>query len=110
MLFDCFAFLCNLILLLLNLKYMAKPEKCVLFFVVNHRKKLITLPYWLVQLISSIVPSLIMTCFTKLKAQSENIGTMQSKRPINLQVYGIITNFLIVVTFLSVSIFKLSIK
>jgi hypothetical protein len=52
MLLDCFAFLCNLIPLLLNLKYTAKQEKikCVLFSVVNHRKELITLPYWLVQL------------------------------------------------------------
>jgi hypothetical protein len=51
-----------------------------------------------------------MTRFTELKAQSENIGTVQGKRPINLQVYGIIANFLIVVILLSVSIFKLSIK
>ncbi len=51
-----------------------------------------------------------MTHFTKLKTQSENIGTMQGKRPINLQVHGIIANFLIVVILLSVSIFKPSIK
>jgi hypothetical protein len=38
----------------------------------------------------SIVPSLIMTRFTELKAQSENIGNVQGKRPINLQVYSII--------------------
>jgi hypothetical protein len=38
-----------------------------------------------------------MTRFTELKAQSENIGIVQGKRPINLQVYGIIVNFLIVV-------------
>jgi hypothetical protein len=50
-----------------------------------------------------------MTRFIELKAQSENIGTVQGKRPINLQVYGIIANFLIVVILLSVSIFKLSI-
>jgi hypothetical protein len=48
--------------------------------------------------------------FTDLKAQSESIGTMQDERPINLQVYGIITNFLIVVILLLVSIFKLVIK
>jgi len=47
-----------------------------------------------------------MTRFIELKAQSENIGTMQGKRPINLQIYGIIANFLIVVILLSVSIFK----
>jgi len=51
-----------------------------------------------------------MTCFTKLKAQSENIGIVQGKRPINSQVYGIITNFVIVVILLLVSIFKMSIK
>jgi len=51
-----------------------------------------------------------MTHFTKLKAQSENIGTMQGKRAINLQIYGIITIFLIVVIFLLVSIFKLFLK
>ncbi len=56
--------------------------------------------------ISFIVPSLIMIRFIKLKAQSENIGTMQGKRPINLQIYGIIANFLIIVILLSVSIFK----
>jgi len=44
--------MCNLIPLLLNLKYMAKQEKikCVFFVIVNHCKKLVTLPYWLVQL------------------------------------------------------------
>ncbi len=51
-----------------------------------------------------------MTRFTELKAQSENIGTVQDKRPINLQVYGIIANFLIVVILLLVSIFKSTIK
>jgi len=51
-----------------------------------------------------------MNSFTKLKAQSENIGIVQGKRPINLQVYGIIANFLIVVILLSISIFILSIK
>jgi hypothetical protein len=52
MLLDCFAFLCNLIPLFLNFKYTAKQEKikCVLFYVVNHHKEFITLPYWLVQL------------------------------------------------------------
>jgi hypothetical protein len=48
--------------------------------------------------------------FTELKAQSENISTVQGKRPINLQVYDIIANFLIVVILLSISIFKLYIK
>jgi hypothetical protein len=51
-----------------------------------------------------------MTHFTRLKAQSENIGTVQGERPINLQVYGIISNFLIVVILLLVFIFKLFIK
>ncbi len=51
-----------------------------------------------------------MSNFTELNAQSENIGIVQSKRPINLQVYGIIVNFLIVVILLLVFIFKLSIK
>lgn len=51
-----------------------------------------------------------MTRFTELKAQSENIGTVQGKRPINLQVYGIIANFLIVVILLLVSIFLMSIN
>jgi hypothetical protein len=56
------------------------------------------------------IPSLIVTRFIELKMQSENIGTMQGKRPINLQVYGIIVNFLIVVILLLIFIFKLSIK
>jgi hypothetical protein len=34
------------------------------------------------------------------------ISIVQGKRPINLQVYGIIANFLIVVILLSVSIFN----
>ncbi len=51
-----------------------------------------------------------MSHFTKLNAQNENIGIVQGKRPINLQVYGIITNFLIVVIILLVYILKLSIK
>ncbi len=51
-----------------------------------------------------------MSHFIELKAQSENIGIVQGKRPINLQVYGIIANFLIVVILLLVSIFKLFIK
>jgi hypothetical protein len=51
-----------------------------------------------------------MNDFTKLKAQNENIGIVQGKKPINLQVYSIITNFLIVIILLLVFIFKLSIK
>jgi hypothetical protein len=51
-----------------------------------------------------------MTHFIEWKVQSENIGIVQSKRPINLQVYGIISNFLIIDILLSVSIFKLFIK
>jgi len=44
--------MCNLIPLFFNLKYMAKQDKIkrVLFYVVNHCKELIILPYWLVQL------------------------------------------------------------
>jgi hypothetical protein len=41
-----------------------------------------------------------------LKIYDNCIGIVQGKRPINLQVYGIIANFLIVVIFLLVSIFN----
>jgi hypothetical protein len=51
-----------------------------------------------------------MTHFTELKVQNENMGIVQGKIPINLQVYGIITNFLILVILLLIFIFKLSIK